>query len=446
MADDNTKKTISKKEYHKGVASVIFTSAWYILIALAVLFVVNMLPWAPMHWWNPFDGKLLSETQVAETAKEVTIKWPAKTVKAITHDDAGQLKAGTKVKILGIQVKNIHEREVFNYGDKTQYLVQLPDGSRVLAHLPEAAVVFRPVVKATGDTVAVKSVSKNKDGSYTFATSDKKSHKRTELDFYRYALPMYYENSMLLPEGTNPVYDKLQHFLTTCTTHILPTGFYKEKPLAPTFIGSRGLSKPLARGFAGLFDAVLMIVFILLITFLLSKAMVYIPLFHNWFQVGVGTALGAVLLFVYFSLVSGLSVNIILLVLGFLYLKDDVQVSVKYERCKYCRHGGKMEDLGLTERVRHEVSEGWEHFTGTETEGTGIVEIVKVDGVEKSRRELTSSRRVENDQYVKRWCETWEWQHRCNHCGKLTVEKYRQDHFKVLDVQNEKKGDWKKDL
>lgn len=437
---------MSKKERRKGIAGVVFTSAWYILIALAVLFVINLLPWAPMHWWNPFDGKRLTEKEVAATAKEVTVKWPAKTLKAVTHEDAGKLKPGTKVTLLGILVKNIHEREVFNYGDKVQYLVQLPDGNRVLANLPEAAVVFRPVVKATGDTVAVKSVNKNKDGSYTFKASNGKTYKRSELDFYRYSLPMYYENSMLLPEGKNASTDKIQHFITHYTLHILPNGFYKEKPLAPTFIGSRGLAKPVARGFAGLFDAVLMLLFILLINLLVSKAMVHIPFFHNWFQIGIGTLLTAVLLLAYFAFVSGLSVNIILLVLGFFYVKEGIQISVKYERCKYCRHGGKMEDLGLTEHVTHQISEGWEHFTGTETEGTGWVEVVKVDGVEKSRRELTSSRRVESDQYVKRWCETWEWHLKCNHCGKLTVEKYRQDHFKVLDVQNEKKGGWRKDL
>ena len=51
-----------------------------IVIGASVIVLIHMVPlpgWTPTHWWNKFDGKLLTEEEVIETAKEITIKWPA---------------------------------------------------------------------------------------------------------------------------------------------------------------------------------------------------------------------------------------------------------------------------------------------------------------------------------------------------------------------------------
>ena len=486
-----------------------------IVIGASVIVLIHMVPlpgWTPTHWWNKFDGKLLTEEEVTETAKEITIKWPANAKKILTHEDAESLKPDTKVKILGILVNNIHERYVCDYIDTNQYLVQLPDSSRVLARLPEAAEAFRTIVDETGDTVDVLSVNKKKDGSFSFKTSDGKTYKRNELNFLYFSLPMYYENNMFAILDTiqfdqeaskadslykqepiavdsatsndtvklgpilrfvkfisepqrigngiqtfyKTIYKAICYYYNVNKTLLSfslvqsETGFYKAMPYAYPFNGSRGIISPaLARGLSGLFDFVLLAIFIYATYKLIPCLLVIIPIFPNWFQKLMGFIIFLILYHVYFICVSGISINIVLFFIGYIPSVIRNKNLIYYNRCKLCHHGFKLDDLGETEHKHTKLSEGWVHRTWREYENMGKRTTYKRNDLgqwkEAYSENLTKSRIVSADFYEENWLATWKHQFFCHHCNQQSEYKYSNKYTIVKAIKNEKKGWWFRD-
>ena len=145
--------------YNLIVGSIFKLLLWG-LMAGVVFGVCIFFP--PSHWINVLDSERLTEEQAVEIAPEITLKWATETSKLITREKAATVKAGTKVKVLGV-FDVFAEGVLWHiYYDEAQYLIQLPDGSKVIAKLPEAAKLARAIVLKTGDTVNVLDVNKKR--------------------------------------------------------------------------------------------------------------------------------------------------------------------------------------------------------------------------------------------------------------------------------------------
>ena len=412
------------------IIGAIFHFIWWVIvhfgkwsILIAVIFGLNLF-FPPIHWASLLDNELMTNEEIAESAKDLTVKWSVDAEKPVTREKAGQLKAGTKVKVLGVLEPYADGRLMHSYYEKIVFLVQLPDSSRLLACLPEAAELARAVVLKTGDTVNVLSVSKKKK-NYTYKVSNGKVYKLEELNFIPFQLPIYYENKTKPYISEYPSVNKVLDLVYEYSLLNVPTGIYKIKFSGEYLNGKYGAI--IMRGLSGVLDAFMMILFVMIIKFIISHLMTIIPWFPNRFQKVFGGLLIMYLFALYLLFVSGISANILVFIGGLIIAIKGNNSEIYYNRCCLCRHGYKLEFLG-NELVDTQKSSGWENYSYTESRNNGETVYYEVDSTgyrrETGRRPITEYRTVYGRVYVTRITEFWEDHFLCHHCNQESVYSY----------------------
>ena len=134
---------------------------------LALVFGANCF-YAPSHWVHLLDHRPLTEEELSQTAKDLTIKWKAEAQLPVTYEKTDSLKPGTKVKALAVVEYSKDCRLMHEFDRSTAFILELPDGKRVVARLPEAAQLTQAVLLTTADTVNVTGVNKNKKGEISY--------------------------------------------------------------------------------------------------------------------------------------------------------------------------------------------------------------------------------------------------------------------------------------
>lgn len=426
--------------YNLIVGSIFKLLLWG-LMAGVVFGVCIFFP--PSHWINVLDSERLTEEQAAEIAPEITLKWATETSKLITREKAATVKAGTKVKVLGV-FDVFAEGVLWHiYYDEAQYLIQLPDGSKVIAKLPEAAKLARAIVRKTGDTVNVLDVNKKKN-TYSFKTSDGKVHKYDELLFIPSTLPIYFENALQIYASHFEIVNKVYKPLPKRGLAYVPTGIYKKKYTIDLFAGRYG--KIIARGLSGVFDALLMILFIFVVTFSISRLLTIIPVGSNSTLKTIGGLLYIPLFAAYLLFVCGVSGNILILIGGLVHAIKKTNEQIVFHRCDLCHHAYKLDHLGkvlmdtLIENTRGT-------FHDTESMKVGVEKTVERDLNSGYQREIGSrdiykTRSVSGERCKTKRTETWEHRFYCQHC-----KKYSTFEFQVVEksesYSNVKKSDWR---
>lgn len=421
---------------------------WYTLkytIIAAFIFGINFFC-PPSHWIALFDSEPLTNEEVTANAKEITVKWATEANSTMAPKTSSQLKSGTKVKVLARYefTKDMRSAQVFNH--TMNFLVELPNGTRQLAHLPEAAKLTRAVVKQTGDTINILDVQKSKRSDfypYTFKTSDGKSHKINELNFMPIPLPVYYENAFELYALQLKPFEIAHDLYPKQSLAYIPTGFYKLKHTDYPLSGNLGGA--LTRGFSGIFDAIVLMFFTLMVYFIISRLLTLIPIFPNAFLKFVGGVTFFGIFGAYTIYVAGVSANLIFIIAALSLSITDTNNYIVFHRCSRCHHAFKLKYLGkeLID-VNEETSEGTEHSTESRKIGEKITkERDLYSGYEReiSRSDITQTRSTSVDYTTVKTTEVWEHRFHCNHCNRNSthiVKKVKKDTY----YGNTRKGNW----
>lgn len=431
------------------IRNVIGFSILGVLLACGYLFLLAIVYFAntfypPAHWVHLFDHEPLSEEQLMQTAKDLTIKWKAEAEIPVTHEKTDSLKPGTTVKVLAILEFSKDCRLMHEFGTSPQIVVEQPDGKRVLARLPEAAELTRAVVLKTADTVDVLSVSKNKKGVFSYKTSDGKVHKDRELKFLPFTLPAYYENLTGFLGKQFEFIDKIYKMQPHSSLAYVPNGFYKVNHTDGKFNGYNGAM--LARGGSGVFDALLMMLFAATIIFIIKRLLTRIPGMTHEIQDSLGVLIFPPIMLLYVLFISGIGANTIIAIIAIVHGVKKNKLEAYNHRCLRCLHGYKLKHLGKV-LVDTKVKEGWEHFDDTEScnYADRVTYETKENSISKkeiSREHLYKHRRVSGEVYKRRTVEFWEDQFFCSHCNQQSAYKSKEYKEESLDYRNVEKGSW----
>ena len=410
---------------------------------LALVFGANCF-YPPSHWVHLLDHRPLAEEELSQTAKDLTIKWKAEAQLPVTYEKTDSLKPGTKVKALAVVEYSKDCRLMHEFDRSTAFILELPDGKRVVARLPEAAELTRAVLLTTADTVNVTGVNKNKKGEISYKTSDGKTHKPHELKFLPYTLPAYYENVAEFFGKQYETLDKIQKMLPHSSLSYVPSGFYKVRHTDYPFNGLYGAI--ITRGASGVFDALLMMLFAAILIFVLTRLLTLIPGMPHDTQRALGILIFPPIIFLYVLFVSGLSVNIIVAIIAMVQAVKKNNEQAYYHRCLLCLHGYKLKYLGK-KLVDTKVSEGWEHFDENESRHVGDNVTYEVNRQNGQKREISREgvyeyRRVSGEAYIRRTIEFWEDQFYCSHCKKQSAYSKKEYKTETLGYRNVKKGSW----
>ncbi len=100
-----------------------------------------ILPWGNFGLWNMLDYASLKSEEVREHAREVKVQWSTEmqVVDSSGKEVMRKLRAGTIVKVLAICYELPDEPVLLSYKPWAKFQIELQDGTRGIAELPEAA-------------------------------------------------------------------------------------------------------------------------------------------------------------------------------------------------------------------------------------------------------------------------------------------------------------------
>ena len=117
------------------------------------LVLLCILPWTNFGWWNLLDYSSMRVDEVRTHSREVTLRWSTdlRVVGVDGEEQVRRLPAGTTVRILAICYDLPDEPVLLSYKPWAEYQVELPDGTRGLAVVPEAATGLEVKLKVDGE-------------------------------------------------------------------------------------------------------------------------------------------------------------------------------------------------------------------------------------------------------------------------------------------------------
>ncbi len=116
------------------------------------LILICILPWCNFGLWNLIDYSSMKVGQVRERSHEVTLRWSTdlRVVDADGQEQVRRLPAGTPVRVLAICYDLPDERVLLSYKPWAEYQIELRDGTRGLAVVPETATGLEVKVEVDG--------------------------------------------------------------------------------------------------------------------------------------------------------------------------------------------------------------------------------------------------------------------------------------------------------
>lgn len=119
------------------------------------LILICILPWCNFGLWNMLDYSSMSVDEIWEQSREVKLQWSTelRVVGSDGEEQVRRLPAGTTVRLLAICYDLPDEPVLLSYKPWAEYQVELKDGTRGLAVVPEAATGLEVKVKEGDELV-----------------------------------------------------------------------------------------------------------------------------------------------------------------------------------------------------------------------------------------------------------------------------------------------------
>ena len=121
-----------------------------IVIYLALLCI---LPWSNFGLWNLLDYSSMSMEEVREQSREIKLRWSTdmRVVGIDGKEVVRKVPAGTTVRLLAICYDLPDEPVLLSYKPWAEYQIELPDGTRGFAVVPEAAAGLEVKLNVDGE-------------------------------------------------------------------------------------------------------------------------------------------------------------------------------------------------------------------------------------------------------------------------------------------------------
>lgn len=388
------------------------------------------------------DFKKVDESLVGERTRTIKTKYSFTAIE-LDLSDSCAIAAGKTVKILAQKAPNFMDltfkkpKRLLAYRPDVQFLVELPDGKRVWAVLPEASIGLKVLCLETQDTIVIADVTRSskavRDSRYNYLYKDKasgKSYTFEELGWGLKGQVYYYQHHLSLQSPSDSgIVSKFAEWQARHPLYRAIQGkeaFYQYPRFS--FLNTRWMSNGWHIVFM-IVNFLVIIVLYLILLYLIFDALFTKVMKVTIFQIkslGNGTVLflsRLLLLALMLSIIWFLAIIDLFTIIFFISSWGGLLDEIEMERCPYCHSVGKLSILGKSDihtdvhdsktRTR-DVQVDRKHSEYTRSDGTRVHQTTNVMQKQSFRDRITH----------KRWKENYH----CNACGRdITYNKSETD-------------------